>query len=268
MMLGHAAHVGQAAGAGGRTDAVTVVDDLERDHGFGEHQRDLDGAGLRMPCAVGQAFAGHGENVVGKARLHGQVERSGEMDLRRVAEFWGLFVPSLVLAPVLLVGGGLLLTFGRRRTASCIGAILSRIDDNPGIPRGCRVRNCSSVTGSPIGPPRREIKYPDREQHGHDGECGQDGRSARHGYHPPEQRQREHKEAGDETDQCELLREQRGHADVRRPGATANTTRGSLRRFHGWAATRGRRGPRNGQQRSRSAMNEARWCVCSYVRAQ
>jgi Ice-binding-like len=29
-----------------------------------------------------------------------------------------LFVPSLVLAPILLVGGGLLLTFGRRRTAN------------------------------------------------------------------------------------------------------------------------------------------------------
>src|ERR1035438_8236481 len=62
--FGAAAHAGQAAGVAGRTEAAAVVGDVEGEQPVLEHQGDGDGGGVGVACAVGQGFAGDGENVM------------------------------------------------------------------------------------------------------------------------------------------------------------------------------------------------------------
>src|SRR5580704_11829951 len=76
--FGAAAHAGQAAGAGGRPKAVAVVGDVEGDQPVLEHQGDGNGGGTGVACAVGQGFAGDGEDVVGQRLVRARVEWASE----------------------------------------------------------------------------------------------------------------------------------------------------------------------------------------------
>src|SRR5580700_3525082 len=93
--FGAAAHAGQAAGAGGRTEAAAVVGDVEGDQPVLEDQGDGDGGGAGVACAVGQGFAGDGENVVGQRLVRAGVERAGEADAGSEAELRGVLVDDL-----------------------------------------------------------------------------------------------------------------------------------------------------------------------------
>ena len=93
--FGAATHAGQAARAGGRTEAAAVVGDVEGDQPVLEHQGDGDGGGVGMACAVGQGFAGDGENVTSQHLVRTGVERAGEMDADGKAELRGVLVDDL-----------------------------------------------------------------------------------------------------------------------------------------------------------------------------
>src|SRR5580693_7876148 len=93
--FGAAAHAGQAAGTGGRTEAAAVVSDVEGDQPVLEHQGDGDGGGAGVACAIGQRFAGDGENVVGQRLVRAGVERAGEADAGGEAELRGVLVDDL-----------------------------------------------------------------------------------------------------------------------------------------------------------------------------
>src|ERR1700683_2359505 len=70
---GAAGQAGQAAGAGGGADAAAVVDDVEDDQPVLLRQRDADGGGVGMACAVGQGLAGNGEDVAGQGCVRARV---------------------------------------------------------------------------------------------------------------------------------------------------------------------------------------------------
>src|SRR5579863_1584578 len=93
--FGAAAHAGQAAGADGRTEAASVVGDVEGDQPVLEHQGDGDGGGAGVACTVGQGFAGDGEDVVGQGGVRAGVERAGEADGGGEAELRGVLVDDL-----------------------------------------------------------------------------------------------------------------------------------------------------------------------------
>src|SRR3984885_6031395 len=93
--FGAAAHAGQAAGAGGRTKAAAVVGDVEGDQPVLEHQGDGNGGGAGVACAVGQGFAGDGEDVVGQRLARARIERAGEADASGEAELRGVLVDDL-----------------------------------------------------------------------------------------------------------------------------------------------------------------------------
>src|SRR5580693_568166 len=93
--FGAAAHAGQAAGAGGRTNAAAVVGDVEGDLPVLEHQRDGDGGGAGVACAVGQGFAGDGQDVAGQRLVRAWVERADEADAGGEAELRGVLVDDL-----------------------------------------------------------------------------------------------------------------------------------------------------------------------------
>src|SRR5579872_66798 len=93
--FGAAAHAGQAAGASGRAEAAAVVSDVEGDQPALEHQGDGDGTGVGVACAVGQGFAGDGENVVGQRLARAGVERAGEADAGGKAKLRGVLVDDL-----------------------------------------------------------------------------------------------------------------------------------------------------------------------------
>src|ERR1700723_1999726 len=93
--FGAAAHAGQAAGAGGRTKAAAVVGDVEGDQSVLEHQGDGDGGGAGVACAVGQGFAGDGEDVVGQRLVRTGAQRAGEWDPGGEAELRGVLVNDL-----------------------------------------------------------------------------------------------------------------------------------------------------------------------------
>src|SRR5580692_12644652 len=90
--FGAAAHTGQAAGTGGRTEAAAVVGDVEGDQPVLEHQGDGDGGGVGVACAIGQGFAGDGENVMSQRLVRAGVERPGEADAGGEAELRGVRV--------------------------------------------------------------------------------------------------------------------------------------------------------------------------------
>src|ERR1700683_126446 len=93
--FGAAAHAGQAAGAGGRTKAATVVGDVEGDQPVLEYQGDGDGGGAGVACAVGQGFAGDGEDVVGQRLVRARGEWAGGADAGGEAELRGVLVDEL-----------------------------------------------------------------------------------------------------------------------------------------------------------------------------
>src|SRR6188472_1817528 len=93
--FGAAAHAGQAAGAGGRAEAAAVVGDAEGDQPVLEHQGDGGGGGAGVACAVGQGFAGDGENVMSQRLVRAGVERAGEADAGGEAELRGVLVDDL-----------------------------------------------------------------------------------------------------------------------------------------------------------------------------
>jgi hypothetical protein len=93
--FGAAAHAGQPAGAGGRTEAAAVVGDVKGDQPVLEHQGDGDGGRVGVACAVGQGFPGDGENVMSQLLVRTGVERAGEADAGGEAELRGVLIDDL-----------------------------------------------------------------------------------------------------------------------------------------------------------------------------
>src|SRR6185437_2721902 len=93
--FGAAAHAGQPAGAGGRTEAAAVVGDVEGDQPVLEHQGDGGGGGVGVACAIGQGFAGDGENVMSQRLVRAGGERAGEADAGGEAELRGVLLDDL-----------------------------------------------------------------------------------------------------------------------------------------------------------------------------
>src|SRR5208282_4582156 len=96
--FGASAHAGKAAGAGGRADAAAVVSDVEGDQPILQDQGDADGGGVGVARAVGQGFAGDGEDVVGQCLVRAGVQRAGEADAGGEAELRCVLLDDLYQA--------------------------------------------------------------------------------------------------------------------------------------------------------------------------
>jgi hypothetical protein len=104
--FGAAEHVGQAAGAGGRAEAAAVIGDAQGDQSVLQHQGDVGGGGMGVAGAVGQGFAGDGEDVVGQRLVRAWVQRAGEADAGRESELRCVLLDDLQ-EPGGQAGGGL-----------------------------------------------------------------------------------------------------------------------------------------------------------------
>jgi hypothetical protein len=104
--LRSAAHVSEAAGAGGRAEAAAVIGDVQGDQPVPEDQGDADGGGVGVAGAVGQDLAGDGEDVVGQCLVRAGVQRAGEADAGGESELRGVLLDDLQ-EPGGQPGGGL-----------------------------------------------------------------------------------------------------------------------------------------------------------------
>lgn len=93
--FGAVAHVAESAGTGGGAESYAVVGDGQGDQVVAVGEQHGDGGGVGVPGAVGQRFAGDGEDVVGEVGVDGGADRSGEVELWGIAELFGLAVGEL-----------------------------------------------------------------------------------------------------------------------------------------------------------------------------